>query len=138
MNRAHYDLRLIDAVIVIVAYSASLASRTLDPMVAGHGAHWADLAVALPFVVAIHLVINGLVGTYARRAGRTMAVVVAGVSLIVLFVLNILVRVESGLVVGYSVLVVGSASTVVLMPVTRLVSRPLLRRGPTPGLKQPG
>jgi len=126
MNRMYGNLSfvLVDFFLVVVAYSVSLGVRTFDPMVADPSVFWTHLAVAMPFIIAIHLLTNGLAGAYASRAGQTTAVVVAGfLSGVLLLVISFLARMGLGVFISYTVIAVGAGLTLVGMSLARLSLR---------------
>jgi len=133
MNWTHNNLAfaLVDFFLVVVAYSMSLGLRILDPMVGDPSVFWTHLAVAMPSIIAIHLLTNVLAGAYGSRAGQITAVVVAGfLSGVLLLVISFLARTELGVVIPYTVIALGAGLTLVGMSLARLPSRSRQWSGP--------
>lgn len=124
---------LVDSFVVVVAYSLSLGMRTLDPMLANPSVLWAFLAVAMPFIIAIHLLANVRAAAYGSRIGQTTPVLVAGfLSGVLLLVVTYLAR-TLGVVIPFTVIAIGAGLTLVGMSLPRLALRSRQRSGPSSG-----
>jgi len=132
--QADLAFAVVDVVVVISAYTMGLAVRMIDPGVESDSGLWNDLVTALPVIVGLHLVTNVLAGTYGHvweHASTTEAVRVAlanGSATAILFFLSWLVREPTGLfdpgvLVPYSVVVMGGLLSLLTMGLIRFRSR---------------
>ena len=123
----------VDVLIVVAAYTVGLGLRMLDAGIGDVRVFWIDLAMALPFIVAIHLVANALAGAYGRvweyaSTSEALGLVAAngGASASIL-VLGWAVRDQIGIVIPFSTLVVGGLLSFLMMGLVRFRSRPIIK-----------
>ncbi|MFQ5516751.1 MAG: hypothetical protein ACE5E8_04180 [Acidimicrobiia bacterium] len=64
--RADWTMAALDAVIITVSYAAALSVRFLDAGGVPPTNWWGGLAVSLPAIVAVHLSMNLIFGTYGH------------------------------------------------------------------------
>ncbi|MFV2070559.1 MAG: nucleoside-diphosphate sugar epimerase/dehydratase, partial [Pirellulales bacterium] len=111
----------------------------LDPMIGDVQAFWIDLATALPFIVAIHLISNALAGAYGRvweyaSTNEAVRLVAAnGGASATILVLAWVVRDQIGVVIPFSTLVVGGLLSFLIMGLVRFRSRLFSFRQQTEG-----
>lgn len=120
---------LLDAFVVVAAYTVGLGLRMLDPLVGEPAEFWGDLAVVMPIIVLIHLTANALLNAYGHvweHASTTEAASVVlsnGVAVWVLVILNWWSRATGFILIPWSVLVVGGLLTLFGMGMVRFRSR---------------
>jgi FlaA1/EpsC-like NDP-sugar epimerase len=113
--------------IVVAAYTFGMAVRMLDPLVDTGQAYWADLALAMPVIVLVHILANVVAGAYGHvwehaSTDEAVQVVLANVvSAGVLLTLGWFAR--PGVLIPYAVLVVGAGLTLAMMGLVRFRSR---------------
>jgi FlaA1/EpsC-like NDP-sugar epimerase len=101
----------------------------LDPLVGDMRDFWVDLALTLPFIVAIHIVANALAGAYGHvwehastnEAGRV--VIANAISSTTVLLLVWWARDSFEIVVPYAVVIVGSLLSLFMMGMIRFRSR---------------
>lgn len=127
--RADLTFAVVDVGVVVGAYTLGQAFRMLDPMVGNEQTFWWELALAMPFIVAIHLIANVLAGAYghvwehasADEAGQVvLANAVAGG--MILF-LGFFFRSQFDIVIPYMVIVIGAGLSLAGMGLVRFRSR---------------
>jgi FlaA1/EpsC-like NDP-sugar epimerase len=121
---------LVDVFVIVAAYTFGMAVRMLDPGIATDHNFWFDLAVAMPVIVAVHLIANILAGAYghvweyASTEEAIQVVMACGVSGGVLLILAWFARNAAlGIVVPFAVIVVGAGLTLGGMGLVRFRSR---------------
>ena len=119
---------------VLGAYSLGLVLRTLDrlvldPVVGDPSGLWYDLVRVLPVIVLVHILANVIAGAYGHvweyaSTSEAARVVFSNAGAFgVLVVLNWVLRQIDGIVVPYSVLVVGALVSLFTMGLVRFRSR---------------
>lgn len=84
---------------------------------------WTEFVLALPVLIATHLLVNLLFDAYGSRAGQMVVVVVAGLTAgVFLLLINYVAR-AVGFVLPYSVIAIGAVLTVVGMSLARFAQR---------------
>lgn len=132
--QADLAFAVVDIVVVISAYTMGLALRMIDPVVEADSGLWDDLVAAMPVIVAIHLLANILAGTYghvwehASTSEAVRIVAANGAATAFLFFLSWFMRESSGffdpgVVVPYSVVVMGGLLSLLTMGLIRFRSR---------------
>lgn len=128
-RRAYPVFVFIDGFLVASAYSAALGLKVLDPLVGDARLFWTDLLISLPVIIGVHPLTNVLAGA-SRRLGAqsvahtTGALVAANVlSGCLVLVLSLFARSGLHIVIPYSVIIVGTALSLSLMVLARLLSR---------------
>lgn len=127
--RSDIAFAAVDIFLVVSAYTLGLALRMLDPLVGDEARLWLYLAIAMPFIVLIHIVTNVLAGAYghvwehASTSEAARVVVSNAVTFVLLVGLNGVIRLGYGIVVPWSVLVVGSLLSLFGMGLVRFQSR---------------
>jgi FlaA1/EpsC-like NDP-sugar epimerase len=141
--RADITFALVDGIVVVAAYSMALALRMLDANVEDIEGYWSNLFLALPLIVAIHIVANAVAGAYghvweyASVSEATRLAVANGSAVFVI----VLIRWASEtlgtqVIVPYLTLVTGGLLTFLLTGLVRFRSRlfSLRKRGEGPAL----
>lgn len=129
--RADFAFAVLDIFVVIAAYTLGLAVRMLDPTIGETANLWSDLAFAMPFIMAAHLVSNIVAGAYGHvwehaSTSEAARVVVANAGASAFLVLaNFAIRRldPEFLVIPWSVFVVGGLVSVFAMGMVRFRSR---------------
>ena len=132
--QADLAFAVVDVVVVISTYTMGLALRMVDPGIEADTQLWNDLMTALPVIVAIHLLANILAGTYGHvwehaSTNEAVRVVIAnGAATALLFFLSWFVReatgvFDPGVLVPYSVVVMGGLLSLLTMGLIRFRSR---------------
>lgn len=127
--RTDITFALIDALVVVLAYSTALALRVLDAAVTDGETFWFDLLRALPVIIALHIVANAIAGAYghvweyASVSEATRLAVANGAATAAILLLGWIVRGSIGLVVPYLTLVAGGLLTFLLTGLVRFRSR---------------
>jgi FlaA1/EpsC-like NDP-sugar epimerase len=125
--RADIAFAIVDVFVIVAAYTFGMAVRMLDPVVGTGQEFWADLAIAMPVIVIVHLMANVLAGAYGHvwehaSTDEAVQVVFANVvSGVVLVTLSWFAR--PSVVVPYMVIVVGAGLTLAGMGLVRFRSR---------------
>lgn len=64
--RADIAFAVLDVFVVVAAYTLGLGLRMLDPLVGEAADFWRDLAIAMPVIVAVHILANIAAGAYGH------------------------------------------------------------------------
>ncbi|MGB7861063.1 MAG: nucleoside-diphosphate sugar epimerase/dehydratase, partial [Acidimicrobiia bacterium] len=127
--RTDIAFAVIDLVVVMAAYSIGLGLRTLDPLVGHVQDFWIDLAIALPFIAAIHLTANALAGAYghvweyASMSEAVRMVIASASASATILTIAVLARERLGLIVPFGTLVLGGLLSLLMMGLVRFRSR---------------
>jgi FlaA1/EpsC-like NDP-sugar epimerase len=127
--RADIAFAAVDVFVVIAAYTVGLALRMADPLIGDSADFWSDLALALPFIIVVHLIFNIVSGAYGHvwehaSVNEALRVVAANAATTTaLIVANLGVRQVSDFVIPYAVLVVGGLVSLMGMGLVRFRSR---------------
>lgn len=131
-SRVRVDIAfaVLDVFVVVAAYSVGLGLRSLDSEVTDHARFWQALVFAMPVIVLVHLIANIISGSYGHvweyaSTSEALRVVTAtssatGVLLLLSWGIRNLV---SGLVVPFSVIVIGGLLSLLAMGMVRFRSR---------------
>ena len=146
-SRVRTDLAfaVLDVFVVIAAYTIGLGIRMLDPTVVDRPDLWANLAIALPVIVLVHIFANIVAGAYGHvweHASTSEAVRVAAANAAATAFLLFLSWVarentgffDPGILVPYVVVAIGGMLSLLAMGMVRFRSRALLvsQRGRSP------
>lgn len=127
--RADIAFAVVDVFVVVAAYTLGLALRMLDPLVGEAAEFWSDLALAMPVIVAVHLVANIAAGAYGHvwehaSTSEAVRVVVSNAAAGVLLTAgNIWARQTDLLLIPWSVPVTGGLVSLFAMGMVRFRSR---------------
>ncbi|HEX6220354.1 MAG TPA: nucleoside-diphosphate sugar epimerase/dehydratase [Acidimicrobiia bacterium] len=129
--QADIAFAVLDVFIVVAAYTLGLALRMLDPLVGDSIELWRDLAVAVPVIVAVHLLANVAAGAYGHvwehaSTSEAARVVVANLGASTVLVLgNVILRdiSDNGVIIPWSVFVIGFLASLFGMGLVRFRSR---------------
>ena len=121
----------IDVLVVVASYTIALSLRMIDPLVGDpRSDFWSDLFLAMPVIVAVHIIANALAGAYGHvwehaSTDEAIRVIVATASAtVVLLLANLIIRQgDDELIIPWATLVVGGLLTVALMGLIRFRSR---------------
>ena len=137
--RADLAFAAVDLMVVLGAYTFALWIRLLDPLVADDVTFFTELALALPVIVAIHLIFNVVAGAYghvwehASMAEARQVVIANALATGTLLFLAWIVRSPFGIVVPYSVVLLGGMLATAGMGLVRFRSRLFSFRRGSPG-----
>ncbi len=126
--RADIAFALLDVMVVILSYSVGLAFRMLDSLIVDPRGYWIDLLVVMPLIVTLHIVANALTGAYGHvwehaSMNEAVRVVLANAgAVIAVFAIGQWLR-TIGVVIPYSVILVGGLLSVLMMGLVRFRSR---------------
>ncbi|MGD2101278.1 MAG: nucleoside-diphosphate sugar epimerase/dehydratase [Acidimicrobiia bacterium] len=127
--RTDITFAVIDALVVMAAYSTALALRMLDPLVEDGATYWSDLLRVLPVIIIVHILANALAGAYghvweyASINEATRLALANGAATAVIVVLEWLGRHTMDLLVPYLTLIAGGLFTFLLTGLLRFRSR---------------
>ena len=122
-----YKLALIDVPLIVAAYLLGLGVILLDPAVENVLRYFLALVMALPFIIALHLVCNLAMGAYRRdldqsgRPGVKRVALASAIAFPIVVALVIAPRAIS-IVVPYAAVVLGGIGAVFAMGLVRFVS----------------
>ena len=135
-SRVRTDLAfaVLDVFVVIAAYTIGLGIRMLDPTVVDRPDLWANLAIALPVIVLVHIFANIVAGAYGHvweHASTSEAVRVAAANAAATAFLLFLSWVarentgffDPGILVPYVVVAIGGMLSLLAMGMVRFRSR---------------
>ncbi|MGA8040516.1 MAG: polysaccharide biosynthesis protein [Acidimicrobiia bacterium] len=114
--------------IVVASYSVGMAFRMLDTLVVDTRGYWLDLLMVMPLIVALHIVANALTGAYGHvwehaSTNEAVRVVLANAgAVIAVFAVGQWLR-TIGVVIPYTVILVGGLLSVLMMGLVRFRSR---------------
>ena len=128
--RADLAFAVLDIFVVVAAYTLGLAIRMLDPLVGDPADLWADLALAVPAIVLIHIIANVIAGAYGHvwehaSTSEAARVVVANASAVSVLALgNMAIRTaEVDVVIPWIVFAIGGLVSLFAMGLVRFRSR---------------
>lgn len=127
--RADIAFAAVDLFVVASAYTLALGFRMFDPLVGDVSSYFSDLAIGLPVIAVVHLICNVAAGAYghvwehASTAEARQVVVANLAALSTLLVFNYVARLSVGVVIPYSVIVLGGMLSVAGMGLVRFRSR---------------
>lgn len=127
--RTDITFAVIDAFVVIAAYTTALALRMLDPLVIEGDSYWSHLLRLLPAIIIIHIVANAIAGAYghvweyASVSEATRLAMANGGAMAVIVALGYVSRTSLDITVPYLTLVAGGLFTFLLTGLVRFRSR---------------
>jgi len=135
-SRVRVDIAFaaMDIFVVVASYSLGLGLRSLDEAVGDVPGLWADLLIAMPVIVLVHIVANIVAGAYGHvwehaSTNEALRVVLAnGFAVAIVFSLNLLMRIlddglEDEFVVPLTAIVIGGLVSLLAMGMVRFRSR---------------
>ena len=127
--RTDITFAFIDALVVVLSYTTALALRMMDAHVDDGVGYWRTLLMALPIIIAIHIVANAFAGAYghvweyASVSEATRLAVANGAATTVVVLLAWVIRWPSNFIVPFLTLVAGGLLTFLLTGLVRFRSR---------------
>lgn len=127
--RADIAFAVLDLFVVVAAYTLGLGLRMLDPLVGEAADFWRDLAIAMPVIVAVHILANVVAGAYGHvwehaSTSEAVRVVIANLAASILLIgANLWARQTEVVLIPWSVVVIGGLVSLFAMGMVRFRSR---------------